>query len=195
MINLDFEFKGERNYIQGGDIFNGVEGLAREMFSDGFVSLLVFRNLTRRHCVLAFESQTSMQVVATGNISTADGQRHGFWLYERDEEVIGRYPFDEEAVLSTSSLKPEEKLISMQSGDSVTPIEYVIALTKRLSYALAPNIDGKWLFGQLNLDQPLVPAGIIKIVQKSILHGRMSVNEIWLDDVMVGTIRFIVGKP
>lgn len=195
MIELHFEFKGERNYVQGGDIFNGIERVAKEMFSGGFVSLLVFRNLTRRHGILTFENQASMPLVATGNILSDNGQCQPFWLFEGGQEVTGRYAFDESSILASSDVVAGEKSIIMQLDGTVSPIEYVIALTKRLSYSIVPDIDGKWLFGQLNLDMPLTHCAAMRIVQKSILPGRMSINEIWLDNARVGTIRFIVGKP
>lgn len=194
MINLDFEFKGERNYVHGSDIFNAVAKIARQEFNDGFVSLIAFRNIARHQCVLSFENRASMTAVATGRIS-AEGLLHPFWLFEREDEVVGRYPFDEEAIVGAADVRMEGKSISLQSDGSVTPIEYVIALTKRLNYLIAPDVDGKWLFGQLNLVSPLVSEGAVRVVQKSMLHGRMSINEIWLGDVVVGDIRFIVGKP
>lgn len=194
MINLDFEFKGERNYVHGSDIFNALLKIARQEFNDGFVSLIAFRNIARHQCVLAFENLASISAVATGNICAGDGQLHPFWLFEREDEIVGRYPFDEEAIVGPADVQIESKSISLQPDGSFTHIEYVIALTKRLNYLIAPDIDGKWLFGQLNLVAPLVSEGAVSVVQKSMLHGRMSINEIWLGDAMVGSIRFIVGK-
>ncbi len=195
MIELHFEFKGERNYVHGSDIFNAISTIARQSFSDGFVAFIAFRNIARRQCVLAFENVSLMTAVATGSIRAGDGQLHPFWLLECEEEIVGRYPFDEEAIVGYAEVSIENKSIGMLPDGSVTLIEYVIALTKRLNYLLSPDIDGKWLFGQLNLDMPLTHCAAMRIVQKSILPGRMSINEIWLDNARVGTIRFIVGKP
>lgn len=195
MIDLKFEFKGERNYVHGSDIFNALSAIARQTFDGGFVTLIAFRNVARRQCVLAFENSASMTAVATGNIQAGDGQMHPFWLFEREEEVIGRYAFDEDVIVDRAEVSTQGKSISLLPDGSVTPIEYVIALTKRLHYLLSPDIDGKWLFGQLNLDLPLDAEGAVRVVQKSLLHGRMSVNEVWLGDARVGTIRFVVGKP
>ncbi|MFK3774616.1 hypothetical protein [Pseudomonas sp. NPDC089406] len=195
MIDLTFEFKGERNYVHGSDIFNALSLIARQTFGGGFVTLIAFRNVARRQCVLAFENPASMTAVATGNMQAGDGQMHPFWLFEREEEVIGRYAFDEDVIVDRAEVSIQGKSISLLPDGSVTPIEYVIALTKRLHYLLSPDIDGKWLFGQLNLDLPLDAEGAVRVVQKSLLHGRMSVNEVWLGDARVGTIRFVVGKP
>lgn len=195
MIELHFEFKGERNYVQGGDIFNALSTVAQQSFGGGFVALLAFRSIARRQCVLAFENPASMAAVATGSIRAGDGQTHPFWLFEREEELVGRYPFDEEAIVRRTEVSIHDRSIRLLPDGSVTLIEYVIALTKRLNYLLSPDIDGKWLFGQLNLDVPLNGDGLVQVVQKSLLNGRMSVNEVWLGDVRVGTIRFVVGKP
>ncbi|UVK84498.1 hypothetical protein LOY46_07305 [Pseudomonas sichuanensis] len=195
MINLNFEFKGERTYVHGSDIFNALSKIARLEFNKGFVSLIAFRNIARRQCVVSFENITTKSAVATGNICAGDGAVHPFWLFECDERVVGRYAFDEDALIGAADVQMEDKSISLHCDGSATAIECVIALTKRLTYLIAPEIDGKWLFGQLNLVTPLVAVGTVRIVQKSLLPGRMSLNEIWLDDALVGTIRFIVGKP
>lgn len=195
MIELHFEFKAERDYVHGSDIFNAISRVATQSFSGGFVTHIAFRNIARRQCTLAFENLTSLTALATGAIRACDGRLEPFWLFDREEEVLGRYAFDEEAIVGSAEICADEKSINLLQNGAATPIEYVIALTKRLSYRLAPDIDGRWLFGQLNLDVPLNASGVLRIFQKSILHGRMSINEIWLDDTRVGIIRFVVGNP
>ena len=147
--------------------------------------------MLRSIALLLFAAQLSYCRFVRGT----DGRLEPFWLFDREEEVLGRYAFDEEAIVGSAEICADEKSISLLQSGAATPIEYVIALTKRLSYRLAPDIDGRWLFGQLNLDVPLNASGVLRIFQKSILHGRMSINEIWLDDTRVGIIRFVVGNP
>lgn len=195
MIELQFEFKAERDYVHGSDIFNAISRIATQSFSRGFVTHIAFRNIARRQCVLAFENNTSLTALATGTILAGDGRSQSFWLFDREEEVLGRYAFDEEAIVGSAEICADDRSISLLQNGAATPIEYVVAMTKRLTYQLAPDIDGKWLFGQLNLDAPFNSSGVLRVFQKSILHGRMSINEIWLDDTKVGIIRFIVGNP
>jgi hypothetical protein len=58
-----------------------------------------------------------------------------------------------------------------------------------------PNISGKWLFGQLDLDAPLRDDyDRLDIRMLNAFAGRFSISEIQLDGRSIGTIRFIVGE-
>jgi hypothetical protein len=57
-------------------------------------------------------------------------------------------------------------------------------------------VNGKWVFGQLDLAEPLSgDYRRLKIRLKQMIGGRFSVNEIIVDGHNIGTISFIVGDP
>lgn len=187
---LRFRFKGSRNYIQGGDIFNALEQLFSE--HDKHVLELSFRHFSGNQmvCVLDNPGETAK---AEGKAVSDDGSSTPFWLVESAEPVTDRYAFDEDAI--TGHAKIEGKIIEANATPAYSVIEQVIALTKALNYALAPEIKGKWVFGQLRLLTPL-PKAVkrLRIRQKTLLAGRFSVQEIELDGVDVGQIRFITSE-
>ena len=191
---LDLKFKGDRTYIQGGDIYNVVDRFVRKTDVASFLLYLAFRRFARQDCDLLWDRPASTEkLIAQGSVSLSDSRRP-FWIIESDRPAAGRYPFDEDSVVAPAVRHGEQ--IVLEKRSIYTPIEEIIALTKRLSYELTPDIDGKWVFGQLNLRCALPDEyRKLRITRKSEVAGRFSVNDIDIDDNQVGDIRFIVGAP
>jgi hypothetical protein len=192
-ITFHFRFKGQRNYVHGSDIFNALEV---EFRPDGkHVSVLSFRHFAQNQLQAHFEKPGDSEgVVVEGQLRESAGREIPFWLTQTGEAVKDRYPFDEDAITGPA----------MIDGDTITApglaefsvIEQVIALTKALNYAKSPDVSGKWVFGQLKLQQALPEAASRYLIrQKSLLANRFSVQTVVLDDIPVGEIRFIVGTP
>jgi len=183
---IKFKFKGNRNYVHGSDIFNNITALLKE---DEFTLDLSIRKVSTSYCVL--KQQAEDGDVVTSIIKTNSGQ---YVLVNGNESVTERYEFDEENLVANASI--DNTLISMDSNTHFTLIENVIALTKKLNYSLEPEVDGKWLFGQLKLTAQFPKEfGKIEIQSTRRLPKRFSENEILVDGVNYGKIIFIVGKP
>jgi hypothetical protein len=118
------------------------------------------------------------------------------WIFETTNPVTSRRPFEEATLLAHAILGQDGCSARLPDRTGFSPIEEVIALTKYLNYAVSPMVNGKWVFGQLDLVEPL-PKDYreLEIRLKSLLGGRFSVNEILADDRAIGIIRFIVGTP
>jgi hypothetical protein len=195
---LNLQFKGQRDYIQGGDIYNAINRLAPQLTDarDAFVSSLAFRRFAKNDCDLLLDKPSMDQnYVAKGKIS--DGQKKdlpNFWVLETERIPAGRYAFDENAIITPASIKDKE--IVLQGQTDYSPIEEIIALTKALHYHHMPNISGKWVFGQLDLLQPLSnKRQTVRIELQSVKAGKFSMSRIFADDEFTGDIRFIVGEP
>ena len=191
---LNLGFKGDRNYVQGGDIFNAVEREFRERDTNSYVSHISFRHFVRSDCDLVWERPEDAEtLVAQGRWSASTGEQP-FWVIESTRPVTGRRGFDEDRLLAPAMLSRDE--IRLDQRSEYTAIEEVIALTKRLSYAIEPDVSGKWVFGQLNLDRALAGEySSLTIERANSIPGRFNVNRIIVDDEPVGDIRFIVGEP
>lgn len=191
---LFFEFKGERNYVQAGDIFNSLDAFA---FGNGwYVRSLTFKRFTANHIELCLDSpDASRCVLGSGSfLERSSRVEHFFWLVESELPVTGRYEFDENSIICHASVNGSE--IELRGMTPYTVIEHVIALTKKLNYMLAPDVDGKWVFGQIRLKCPLPEkARQFNIVRRHIVANRFSVNLLNVDGVDVGEVRFVVGKP
>jgi len=191
---LNLKFKGDRTYIQGGDIFNAVERVARQDDDESYLSQLAFRRFARQDCDLFWTAPPQgTALIAQGRVCQS-GTDRSFWVVETDEPATGRYEFDEASLVEPAVRNGEEIILKERSIH--TPVEEVIALTKRLNYELTPDVDGKWVFGQLKLISALPnDYSSLRIRRVIEVAGRFSVNKIMVDDRDVGDIRFIVGAP
>lgn len=188
---LHFHFKGARNYIQGGDIFDALEAIFRDKGLN--VVQLRFIKFSRNHLALMFEEPNS-DVVCDGVAVDLNGLRKSFWLIETELPVLDRCDYDEGLITEMAYLSSDE--ITCRGVEGFSIIEQIIALTKVLNYAKAPVIDGRWVFGQLRLKKSLpATVGQYRVKQRAMLSNRFSVQDIYLDDDDFGEIRFIVGAP
>lgn len=197
---LTLSYKGAREYLHGSDFFNTLTTVAAEVTgnSDAFVDRLTFRRFARKACeVTTVQPDDLSKVIGQvrfripENSSCLDA-----WLVETDVSVTDRRPFDEDMLLTHASLDMNERSACLPSRSVYTPIEDVIALTKYLNYAISPDVAGKWVFGQLDLAEPLTGNYKVLVIQmKNLITGRFSANDIFVDGHRIGSMRFIVGAP
>jgi hypothetical protein len=193
-IMLDFKLKGQRNYIQGGDIVDHVDDYLKAQ-GIGRLMRIAFRSFARNGCSLHFsQPQDPSGAVADGQYQGTDGVMKPYWLVEDGQPATERYVFDEELIVGSADVVGER--IKLQSLTPFSMIENIIALTKKLNYQLCPITSGKWVFGQLILLEPLPDTYTqIEIERKSLIAGRFSNNAMYIDGRHIGDMRFIVGKP
>lgn len=204
-MKLSLGFKGQRNYIQGGDIFNSLSELAPHMTGDpdAFIASLAFRTFARSECFVVGERPSQeAKLIAQAQVAYHDPHDpdqykiRDFWVVEGKEAITERRVFDEEALLAPSVTDLEAMSCKLPHRSIYTPVEDLIALTKHLHYALFPDITGKWLFAQIDLKHPLRENyRQSEIILKKCVAGRFSVSDIVIDGQTIGTIRFIEGNP
>lgn len=194
---LQLQFKGDRKYLHGSDMYNTITQRMSAFTKDptAYVNKIIFRQLARHDCDLWLESpEKSSRLIANGTCRLRDDSTLPFWLIESERQVVGRYEFDEDAISSPAEL--DDRFIVLTKRTQYSPIEEIIALNKALNYRLMPKVPGKWLFGQLTLQKALYrDYQKIKIIMRSAISGRFSVSDIEIDEKMVGEIRFVVGQP
>jgi len=197
---LALSYKGSRQYIQGGDIFNALTDSSSEITNQAevFINRLVFRRYARHACELTTERPENMETVV-GQVrfrSLSDGTLIDGWVVEKAIPVSDRQVFDESLLLAAATLDQEGRSASLADRSMYTPIEDVIALTKYLNCSVSPQVRGNWIFGQVDLIEPLSDNyRSLKIQMKSLIVDKFSVNDILLDGRQIGAIRFIVGTP
>lgn len=196
-IPLGLRYKGERNYIQGGDIYNAVNALAPSLAGSNhaFLKYISFHSFCRNDAdVSLIQPDGGQASFATAHIAVPGSPATKVWLIESDRKVVERYPYDESRITRLSTSAPSS--ITLNAGSGYTPIEDVIAITKVLAYQEFPSVAGKWVFGQLDLDQPLrTEYRQTRVERKNSIAGKFTMNLIYQDEVFIGSIRFIVGRP
>jgi hypothetical protein len=197
MLKLFMKYKGNRNYIQGGDFFDAISSKLIEETGAGALKKLCFKAFTKNQCYLVLEKRPvdGQCQIGNGIWLKPDGEEVRFWIVESNEPVSLRYPFDEDELVAPSRIVGNAITLAVEKSE-YSVIENVVALTKKLNYALTPDVNGKWVFGQLDMWEPMpTDFNEIEIIRTSERKGMFSRNEIVIDKEPVGQIRFIVGQP
>lgn len=193
-IELELSFKGDRNYLHGTDFYRAIENSV-EKFNDGWLQKISFKKLCRNQCTITFKKPVpSEQIIGSGIWQSQDNTSLKFWIIETSYPVENRTCFTEENIFKDSTINNKKIQINKENKYSV--IENIVALTKKLNNQLSPDIEGKWLFGQIDLLNKLPDRySYIEIVRNSERKNSFSRNKIIIDNTIYGELRFIVGKP
>ncbi|MDC0010723.1 hypothetical protein OAE20_03080 [Porticoccaceae bacterium] len=196
VMYLDIKFKGDRNYAQGGDLFELSQHSLIKFFGGGYLRKIAFKSFSKKHCLIILEVRPDKgnHIIGGGIFSNKDGVDVKFWLVEGHSDICERYPFDEDELVELSTIEGSKIFLSIQNKFSL--IEHIVALTKKLNYHLTPDVKGKWVFGQLDLlDKLPVEYETVMIERISERKKMFSLNKIIVDEIEMGEIRFIVGAP
>lgn len=191
---IEFKFKGARNYVQAGDFFNEIS-LALAPTGAGYLGKLVFKSFARNHCYL-YDHKPEEEQRSVGSCAwvRSDGETATYWIVESDRPVTDSYVFQEELIVDRATVRGEE--IFGDGSNPYSTIENIIALNKKLCYALSPAVDGRWVFGQINLTKPLPEKFRAMLLRRThALADKFSRSSIEIDGDTFGEVRFIVGKP
>ena len=183
---IDFQFKGNRDYVHGTDMINkylsnksGVESLSVQI-----------KKMTSNNLRITSDSDNQV-VVAEFNIQLNNQKTEKDYLVETEHEASGRYEYDEEGLVSEAQIKKDEKSISMQSDNSYTFIENVVALHKKLVSTIISD-EVKWLFVGLDLTEiPKIENStkLLLSVMKN-LGTKLVQSKIAINGKEIGTIKF-----
>jgi hypothetical protein len=184
---LELAFKGERDYLQGGDIFNALAALtgARD-------SVVLQMNKVMRHALDAVPVPEGGPAVEFNALFEYDGAggRHSIAVVEDGSaEVTSRKPYDEAAVVADARLSGER--IFSPGPSETTFIERAIALNKVLLNARFAPAKIKWWFARLELDRvPISPrsAGVAFVAS---VGGRIAKSALEADGDACGFIYFL----
>ncbi|MBM6551154.1 hypothetical protein [Marinomonas ostreistagni] len=191
-----FQFKGHRQYIHGTDFYQHTLNAAQAQREDVvFIRSMAFRSYAEFQCEFSLTPPTQDATIpCSGKLALADGSTIPFWWQETNDAVTSRYEYDEQAVVQGFQITDQSIRLATPHLQYYSLIETIVALTKCLHYALDSEVDGKWVFAQLNLDQALpITTEDIEISVQNWIPKRFSVSDIHCAGVKVGKIRFIVG--
>lgn len=197
MEKLSIKFKGDRSYLHGTDFFQEISKKLASIEGKGAITKLVFKSFATKQCYLAYGARPESTDRIIGNgiwLFGEEGETLKFWIVEGDAPVTERYPFDEHKLVGPLVVE-NDRIVSCQENQ-FSVIENVVAMTKKLNYQLTPEINGKWVFGQINLVRPMPDRfNSMEVRRTSERQGKFSCNDLVVDNTYIGEIRFIVGRP
>lgn len=193
-LKINLSFKEERQYLNGADFYLTIEKTLNSI-NKGWLKKLTFKKFAYNQCIISFEKpDIDKKIIGTGIWVSSNESLYKIWIIETSLPVVNRVPFKEEDIFKQTELFSNEIKIDKKNTYSV--IENIVSLTKRLNYQLSPVINGKWIFGQIDLFNKLPnDYNQIKIIRNGERNNRFSRNLIIIDNSTYGEIRFIVGEP
>ncbi|EAK5847971.1 hypothetical protein BAY65_06940 [Campylobacter lari] len=188
---LKFDFKENRNYIQGPDIYNTILSIYGDNIASNFE--LSFHNIAYNNLILTDTKPDDLKDLRfICSFTTKDSLV--YCLYGIDNQfskpTFSRsYP--EENITKNTTINHNEKSIILNNASNFTYMEEIVALNKHLMNNIFPQIQGKWYFTKLQLQNiPLEKSYPIKIVFKSNFNFLIIKSEIYFDNKLLGFIYF-----
>ncbi len=154
-VCLDFDFKGERDYIQGPDIYNFVNKEVQKKFGmESYVTSISYKGFFKSQILMSIgeTSQNDSESIGSFKFRSIDGSIKCGELRESNVSPTGRKPYNEENILKNSQI--EDKCIFQRKRAGFSSLEEIVSLTKALHNKLFPS-DKKWIFVQLELNKPI----------------------------------------
>ncbi|EDP6836987.1 hypothetical protein GRO78_02530 [Campylobacter lari] len=188
---LKFDFKENRNYIQGPDIYNTILSIYGDNIASNFE--LSFHNIAYNNLILTDTKPDDLKDLRFICSFTAKDSLV-YCLYGIDNQfskpTFSRsYP--EENITKNTTINHDEKSIILNNASNFTYMEEIVALNKHLMNNIFPQIQGKWYFTKLQLQNiPLEKSYPIKIVFKSNFNFLIIKSEIYFDNKLLGFIYF-----
>jgi hypothetical protein len=158
ILPTTLHFKGERNYLQGGDIYDGLiaalkEGELGELDGPIFLKMARFTRWQIEVHVNEGEATPTSPPNAVGHFrATIAGKLRLGWIMECERPVTDRREFDESRITYNATLSGEQ--ISYAGHGESTPSEIAVALTKHLHNALFPPQGRRWIVTGFDLSRP-----------------------------------------
>lgn len=192
---LDLRFKGERDYLQGPDIFNAtLDCLQTKVLASSVKDIdFSFHRLARSQLKLSIDAPpTDIEPVAVCTFTTEVRQRA--YLFETGEAITSRHPYPEDEIVSSMEVDVASRCGRLQCETAYTDIEVWVAMTKALHYRVFPNLKGKWIFVRGRFPQFFRHTQVKEraLVILSSFNDKLTRSEISLDGVKAGDIYFSI---
>jgi len=192
-FDLEFCFKGDRNYIHGTDIFNKLT----EKFVNNISKIdISFHSVAINNMTFFTQKPETDDVKVTFRCQN-DGEKIKLFGIENGTTVDCRYEYPEEDVVKNSTMNISDETIILDFSTDYSFIEHIVAMNKSLLETLYTDVNGKWYFTRLQLHQNvhIDTSSSITLQLKSNFQFKLTKSSIIVDENEVGFIYFsLVAK-
>lgn len=194
-ISIEFGFKGERNYIQGPDLVNGV----LSHFSEAMIENMKFSIhgfINTPYCTLSvYETDPKSHTVQFRGSLSCNGRK--LWVEITAQDQLSgtgnRSLYDEGAI--TSQCNIEDKQVSLIGSSPYSFIETIVSMKKFLLTKLFPPGSSKWIFTAIDLNEYRDLRENLSIKLLHNFQNKLVKSEVLSGDIRVGIIYFSLVKP
>lgn len=191
-FRLQIEYKGNRSYLHGTDLFDALIELAHATCGEPWSSVRMsfYRPITCAVEAIRLPPQSAANFHPAALLELQINRQPVIWaVRERpDDQVEGRRPYDESLVTAGATF--EGRSIIQQRPTPYTFIERLVALNKRLLDHSRQDAGVSWWFSRLELRQPPPKAPSLRLGIKTELASRLIKSSIDVDGERTGSIYF-----
>jgi len=195
---IKFQFKGARNYVHGTDMFNTMIAAYADEKSLSNIRFSVHGFVHKLHCQLyaadTKEALNSVPDVRARCQFDKNGSTKWLVLTENDGDTAldERYEYDEDRVISLCSMETDSIILTQKSPFSF--IETIVAMNKQLHQQLFPEVIGKWVFTQIDLETDLSDRENLALRFMHNMNYRLTKSDILVNGTKVGNLFFSLVK-
>ncbi|TLD88203.1 hypothetical protein [Helicobacter sp. MIT 05-5294] len=195
IITLDgLYFLGNRNYIQGGTIYEAILPKISQVFSKLVNLDFTYRAIISKDLIFYEKQQNNKEIKVVLTLENENGKYRFYGYHQEDANDIQlRIPYDEEEILRTARIN-NNGICLKDFKQQISVVRYVIAMNKALlSFLFKDDIkDSKWFLSRLTLNQMIDEGKIKEICLKycSKFEFQIVKTEIFVNQISVGFIYF-----
>ena len=189
---LEFCFKGTRNYVHGTDIFTKLV----ESYSNVSKVDILFHGVTVKNMRFLTEKPEANEVKVTFKCQ-CNNEKIKLFGIENDTDVECRYEYLEETIINNSTINISKELIILNNQTQYSFIEHIVAMNKGLLENLFPDAKGKWYFTRLQLKDNIDMKNVssLQLIMKSNFQFKLTKSAIIVNGLETGFIYFsLVNK-
>lgn len=189
---FDGPLKGDRDYIQGPDLFNWAFKTLHQCERcppDEFE--LAFHRMARRQVAMVWGTDSEPEdAIAVGSL-LRDGKRDRFWMIELAAPVTGRQPYPEDKIVANISFEDGFNRASLGSGLPYSDMELWVSIIKAMHQNRFDAAGKKWVFVRAKVwsmvDKPCQQLGAELAAH---FGTKLTRNVVYRDDDKVGEVYF-----
>ena len=187
-IDLNFCFKGNRQYVHGTDIYTKLI----ELYNNDVKKLdIAFHGVTIKNITFYTSKPDGYDIKVTCKC-IHNNEKIKLFGIENDSNINCRYEYLEEKIVENSIVTLAEENILLKTPTEYSFIEHIVAMNKALVESLYPDINGKWYFTRLQLKEPVNMSDItsLQLVLKANFQFKLTQSVIIANEIEVGYIYF-----
>jgi len=195
---IDFKYKGERDYIQGPDMFNTLMDTSKSTAIYSNIHFTIHDFVRTARCQLYVtdnnESLDTLDDIAVRCQLDIDAITH--WLaiapLANDNTIKERYAYDESEIISLCDMLDDGIVLSQLSPFSF--IETIVAMNKHMHQQLFPEVAGKWIFTRIDLPFSCDARENLALRLRHNMNYRLTKSDIEFNGKKIGDIFFSLVK-
>ncbi|MGJ0484859.1 MAG: hypothetical protein ACR65R_10030 [Methylomicrobium sp.] len=194
---VEFQFKGARNYIQGPDLFNAMIDLGSPLASLHNIRFIAHQFVDSPICEI-YVARTKEELNQISEIHARcqlDVDRTPHWIALKpygSDKTGKRGDYDEARLISYCRLEGEKIRLSRPSP--FTFIETIVSMNKHLHHQLFPDVPGKWIFTRVDLDSGCNEREHLELHFKHNMNYRLTKSDILVNGQKLGDLYFSLVK-